>query len=93
MCLTPPAPSLCTCTSVCVFCRYVSARYKDFPYWFGGDAGSKRDVVEFIQTYNSMRHVEIPGEGPSPFSRKKADVMEEVVQALGGAGGQDKDEI
>ncbi len=50
-------------------------------------------MVEFIQTYNSMRHVEIPGDGPSPFSRKKADVMEEVVQALGGAGGQDKDEI
>ena len=63
--------------------KYVSARYKNFPYWFGGDTASKRDVVEFIEAYNSMRHVEIPGEGPSPFS-KKSDVMEKVVAGLGG---------
>ena len=71
--------------------KYVSARYKDFPYWFGGNAHSKKDVLDFIHTYHSMRHVEIPGEGPSPFSKKR-DVMGQVVSALG-AGRGDEDEL
>ncbi|QDZ20097.1 protein disulfide-isomerase [Chloropicon primus] len=71
--------------------KYVSARYKDFPYWFGGDATSRQDVLDFIHTYHSMRHVEIPGEGPSPFSKKKKDVMSDVVSALGGSEEAAKD--
>ena len=71
--------------------KYVSARYKDFPYWFGGNAHSKKDVLDFIHTYHSMRHVEIPGEGPSPFSKTR-DVMGQVVSALGAGRGDGEEE-
>ena len=79
-----PAPSLKGSRRLPAM-KYVSARYKDFPYWFGGDPTSKPDVLEFIRTHHSMRRVEIPGEGPSPFADRRRDVMEDVVSALGAA--------
>jgi len=48
--------------------KYVSARYKDFPNWYGGRHDSADELVQFVHSYHSMRHVEIPGEGPSPYS-------------------------
>jgi glutaredoxin len=48
--------------------KYVSARYKDFPNWYGGRHDSADEIVQFVHSYHSMRHVEIPGEGPSPYS-------------------------
>ena len=50
--------------------KYTSARYKDFPNWFQGSPYSPDDIFQFVRAYHSMRHVEIPGEGPSPFSKK-----------------------
>eukprot|EP00959_Pyramimonas_sp_CCMP1952_P102746 2148845-Pyramimonas_sp.AAC.2 len=49
--------------------KYVSARYKDFPNWYGGRHDSPDELVQFVHSYHSMRHVEIPGEGPSPYSK------------------------
>eukprot|EP00951_Prasinocladus_malaysianus_P016794 scaffold131451_cov35-Prasinocladus_malaysianus.AAC.1 len=43
---------------------------RDFPNWFQGSPYSPDDIFQFIRAYHSMRHVEIPGEGPSPFSKK-----------------------
>mmetsp|Transcript_2247 Transcript_2247/g.5599 ORF Transcript_2247/g.5599 Transcript_2247/m.5599 type:complete len:585 (+) Transcript_2247:240-1994(+) len=50
--------------------KYTSARYRDFPNWFQGSPYEPEDIFQFIRAYHSMRHVEIPGEGPSPFSKK-----------------------
>lgn len=64
--------------------KYTSARYRDFPNWFQGSPYSPEDIFQFIRAYHSMRHIEIPGEGPSPFSSKpeaKADA-EELDQNL-----------
>lgn len=43
---------------------------RDFPNWFQGSPYEPEDIFQFIRAYHSMRHVEIPGEGPSPFSKK-----------------------
>lgn len=57
--------------------KYVSARYKDFPNWYGGKHDSPDELVQFVHSYHSMRHVEIPGEGPSPFSRPPPSNLDE----------------
>mmetsp|Transcript_23885 Transcript_23885/g.28887 ORF Transcript_23885/g.28887 Transcript_23885/m.28887 type:complete len:562 (+) Transcript_23885:357-2042(+) len=67
--------------------KYISARYKDFPNWYGGKYDDPDAIVNFVRAYHSMRHVEIPGEGPSPFSKKAetpearavADAADEIV--------------
>ena len=60
--------------------KYISARYKDFPNWYGGSPYDPEAIVQFVRAYHSMRHVEIPGEGPSPFAKKKEDVMKEALE-------------
>mmetsp|Transcript_4633 Transcript_4633/g.15327 ORF Transcript_4633/g.15327 Transcript_4633/m.15327 type:complete len:452 (-) Transcript_4633:113-1468(-) len=59
--------------------KYISARYKDFPNWYGGMKFDPESLINFIHAYHSMRHVEIPGEGPSPYSKKR-DTMEEAIK-------------
>lgn len=57
--------------------KYTSARYRDFPNWFQGSPYEPEDIIQFIRAYHSMRHVEIPGEGPSPFSKKPDQKLHE----------------
>jgi len=54
--------------------KYISARYKDFPNWYGGAHDDPDALVQFVHSYHSMRHVEIPGEGPSPYSKKPKEL-------------------
>jgi len=74
--------------------KYTSARYKDFPNWFQGSPYSPDEIFQFIRAYHSMRHVEIPGEGPSPFSKKpEAREHEETLdQDLAAAADEMTDE-
>merc|ERR1711988_1759657 len=37
--------------------KYVSARYKDFPNWYGGPNDDPDALVQFVRSYHSMRHV------------------------------------
>lgn len=67
--------------------KYISARYKDFPNYYGGSPYDPEAIIQFIRAYHSMRHVEIPGEGPSPFSRKKEDVMKDALSPDEAGGG------
>jgi hypothetical protein len=50
---------------------------RDFPNWFQGSPYEPEDIIQFIRAYHSMRHVEIPGEGPSPFSKKPDQKLHE----------------
>eukprot|EP00854_Cymbomonas_tetramitiformis_P011438 gene11438-13518_t len=61
--------------------KYISARYKDFPNWFGGEYDNADSLVNFVRSYHSMRHVEIPGEGTSPYS-KKSESRSNLEEAL-----------
>ena len=67
--------------------KYVSARYRDFPNYYTGSPYDEHDVLEFIRTYHSMRHVEIPGEGPSPYSTKRPETTREAIASM------DKEEL
>eukprot|EP00899_Mesostigma_viride_P022247 jgi/Mesvir1/3206/Mv16357-RA.1 len=60
--------------------KYISARYKEFPNWFAALGYDPESVVRFVRSYHSMRFVEIPGDGPSPFTVKKQKEAE--MQAL-----------
>jgi len=62
--------------------KYVSARYKDFPNWYGGPHDDADQLVQFVHSYHSMRFVEIPGEGPSPYSNKKAPPIFDQDESL-----------
>ena len=41
---------------------------------YGGAHDDPDALVQFVHSYHSMRHVEIPGEGPSPYSVRPKEV-------------------
>ena len=53
---------------------------------YNGPHDDPDQLVQFVHSYHSMRHVEIPGEGPSPFSQKRKDIEFDATESLNGLG-------
>lgn len=62
--------------------RVVGFFRQDFPNWYGGAHDDPDALVQFVHSYHSMRHVEIPGEGPSPYSSPEPKETEEERETL-----------